>query len=834
MPRHQGDGMWVCKKALHAIALILITHLFSNYLQAAQVFNDTSNEVTINEIIYGEGLFSAVNINQAIAEKAISTWLKVDIPAEDSNVIREEILTIYKPVETLLDLYVVEGARVVQAVNLPIDNAVLPRLQSIYPHIKYTTSNTPQQIYIRIRAPFNTKIEHQRLSVRDFSEQAQARLFWYGLELGLLYFVALFIVLIAIFSARKYLSYLGGYLLLLALQCSANNGSIYYYLPQSIARWVTHHCSALVVLGLAACLLFHYSFFKIDKHVKQLKLPTLILTGLLVFMAVLSIGMGSSIAVQVQALSVLTTLGLGVGMCSYLKKEHAREIWVVILAWLPMFILAFTWVSMQMGIFINSALVSASKLAVIFHVTLLGFLIYLRDKRQRDAFVFYTIHDKDTGLPNRLALSRELSKLAAGHKHHTLLLFKPLVLNSIRLNYGMDYADRHLKNLFEQLNLQLDTYGNSTISTKRNDKHTDIYRLDESVFAVILVGKLSLSQVEQYVCLLSSVFEEGIELKGHQLVDKIEIGVAHSPVHAKSAEKLVQRARLALATKCASSERWQLFDVANSVVSERRLKVTSALKTALDKGEFALYMQPQINLTTGKVHGCEGLLRWSHPDLGQVPPDEFIPIAESSGMIYSVTEWVIEQGLRYQKQIVEQFPSHVLSLNISGKDLSKRELTVQLITLINELNLNPRQIILEITESVTIGKEANLKEVVDDYRRIGIKVAIDDFGTGYSSLAYLSQLGFDELKIDKQFVMNIETSRSNQTICKATCDMAHSLGSKVVAEGIESLASYTRLQGYGCDFGQGYFISKPLAMSDYLVWLTKANRVTDVKQHLAR
>lgn len=823
--------MWVCKKVLRAVMLCSFVFGFNAVLFAAEVFHDTSNDVTINEVIYGQVQFKAVDVKEAIATKAIATWLKIDIAATN-NSSYEEILTVYKPVDSMIDMYVVEQGQVVNAVKLPFDHDVPPRLQSIYPHIKYTVGKVPQQIYVRFSVLFNTRIEYQNLSAHDFSEQAQSRLFWYGLELGLLYFVAFFIVFIAIFSARKYLLYLGGYLFLLALQCSANNGSIYYYLPQNIARWLTHYSSTMLVLGLSMCLLFHFTFFKRGVTIKSLKIGVFILVSLLVGISALSMGLGVPIAIQVQAISVLVTLALGSVISISLRKDYLLETRVVLLAWIPMFALAFIWVSMQMGLFIDSGLMNISKIALITHVTMLGFLIYLRDKRQRDAFVFYTTHDKDTGLPNRLALNQQLTKLAEGHKHHTLLLFKPSVLNSIRLNYGMDYADRHLNHLFTRLNEQLDTYGNTTINTNLSDKHTDIYRVDESVFAVILVGKLSLSQVEQYVCILSSVFEEGVELKGQHLVDKIKIGVAHSPIHAKTAEKLVQRAMLALATKTSSSERWQLFDVTKSIVSERRLKLTSALKTAIEHEELSLYMQPQVNLKTGKVHGAEGLLRWSHPELGEIPPDEFIPIAESSGMIYMITEWVIEAGLRYQKQLVDLYPFHVLSLNISGKDLAKKELTVQLITLMTELDINPRQIILEITESVTIGKEANLKEIFDDYRRIGIKVAIDDFGTGYSSLAYLSQLGCDELKLDKQFVMDIESSQSNQTICKATCDMAHSLGSEVVAEGIESLESYTRLQGYGYDIGQGYFISKPIRFAEYLQWLNQVNRVDDVKQHL--
>ena len=227
-------------------------------------------------------------------------------------------------------------------------------------------------------------------------------------------------------------------------------------------------------------------------------------------------------------------------------------------------------------------------------------------------------------------------------------------------------------------------------------------------------------------------------------------------------------------------------------------------------------------------------MRWLHPDFGYIPPDEFIPIAESSGQIFEITEWVLEQALHYQAQITQVMPDHVISINISGRDLNRRELSVQLITLINELSLAPSQIMIEITESVTIGKEAELQGVLDDYRSIGVKVAIDDFGTGYSSLAYLSKLGFDELKIDKSFVMDIETSKSNQTICKATCDMAHNLGSKVVAEGVEDVNSYIRLQAYGCDYAQGYFISRPLPFNEYISWLTKVSDSDDIKSFLVR
>jgi EAL domain-containing protein (putative c-di-GMP-specific phosphodiesterase class I) len=349
-----------------------------------------------------------------------------------------------------------------------------------------------------------------------------------------------------------------------------------------------------------------------------------------------------------------------------------------------------------------------------------------------------------------------------------------------------------------------------------------------------LIGDLSLNQIEQYVCVIAGVFEEGVEQKGFQLSDQIKVGVAHYPTHAINAELLVQRSLLALADNHSFGVNWHIYDPSIAAMAERRLKLSASLLHAIQNNELSLFLQPQVLLCTGQVYGAEGLLRWHHPDLGFVAPDEFIPIAEASGQINALTEWVITQGLSYQKEIVELYPNHMLSLNISGKDLSRKELIVQLITQLNELSLDPSQIILEITESVAIAGKGKLKETIEDYRHLGVKIAIDDYGTGYSSLAYLSELGFDELKVDKQFVMDIETSSKNQTICKTTCDMARSLGSMVVAEGVENLASYNKLMHYGCDIAQGYFISKPIKFEDYMHWLSQANLAIDVKQLLVR
>ena len=181
---------------------------------------------------------------------------------------------------------------------------------------------------------------------------------------------------------------------------------------------------------------------------------------------------------------------------------------------------------------------------------------------------------------------------------------------------------------------------------------------------------------------------------------------------------------------------------------------------------------------------------------------------------------MVTQAFAFQGEIIKRYPEHILSINISAKDLSRKELPVLFITLLNEYQLSANSIMLELTESATLDEGQNIKTALQEYRLIGVKIAIDDFGTGYSSLATLSQIGFDEIKIDKQFVTNLEYSKNDQTICRATCDIAKSLDSQVIAEGIEGEQALQVLLSYGCEIGQGYYFSKPLAFNDYMLWLS--------------
>ncbi len=451
-------------------------------------------------------------------------------------------------------------------------------------------------------------------------------------------------------------------------------------------------------------------------------------------------------------------------------------------------------------------------------------VLLLKDRQQISAFSYSMLHDADTKLPNKQFLLAQMVKKVSQKQHFSVLLFKPHVLSNARSTFGFEQANICINERLSILNTQLQTMNALKLEIQAS-RSAWLAHVDDSTFGCLVIGELELSHIEQFACLIHGVFEEGLTHEDINLVDSVDIGVAYYPMHGNTAKQILQCAIQAMTEKRLQGERWRMFDSESARLSEQRLSIAAALKMAIDENQLSLHFQPQICLKTGKVVGCEALLRWHHPVFGAVSPDVFIPIAESAGVINQLTEWVVENGIQWQAKFCKLIPDHVISINISAKDLLNKDLPVLLITILNEQKVRAESVMLELTESATLEESKKIKATLDDYRLIGLKLAIDDFGTGYSSLAYLSQLGFDEVKIDKQFVLNLPFSVNDQSICRATCDIAATLGAQVVAEGIEDEQSLAMLQSYGCEFGQGYYFSKPLCADDYLAWISDVQKV---------
>ena len=274
------------------------------------------------------------------------------------------------------------------------------------------------------------------------------------------------------------------------------------------------------------------------------------------------------------------------------------------------------------GHFINETLMLIS-------VVVLISTVLIADRQKVRQYHHNLTHDDDTDLPNKQLLLKRSEQLMTAKKEHSLILFRPNILLSARANFGYDYANTCTLLIIAKLTEQL--VAMKVLPLEKNQQiQSQIARLDESCFALIVPAKLELSLIEQFACIIDAVFSQGITHDTAQLVDHLEIGVAHSPLHADTPAKLVQCALQALNVKSAQGQRWHLYDSESAHKVKQRIKIAAELKTAIEKDQLSLYFQPQVYLTDAKIYGAEVLLRWHHPELGHVPPDLFIPIAESS------------------------------------------------------------------------------------------------------------------------------------------------------------------------------------------------------------
>jgi diguanylate cyclase (GGDEF)-like protein len=318
-----------------------------------------------------------------------------------------------------------------------------------------------------------------------------------------------------------------------------------------------------------------------------------------------------------------------------------------------------------------------------------------------------------------------------------------------------------------------------------------------------------------------------IDVNGLQLQVTASVGIALSPDHGTDPVTLMQRADIAMySAKGAQARVPIVYDPSRDVSSLRRLALAHDLRQAIDQGAITVAYQPKARLSDGVVIGVEALARWTHPEHGFVAPDEFIPLAERTGLIEDLTFAVLVQALEQQQRWRRAGYDLVMAVNVSARVLLDAEFPLKVRQAMLLTGATAERLTLELTESSVMDEPALVISLLAELDRLGITISIDDFGTGYSSLAYLQQLPARELKIDKSFVFPITSNEGAASIVRSVIDLARNLGLKVVAEGIEDQGAWDLLRDIGCDIAQGYFLSKPVAGGLLTPWLAERVRAT--------
>jgi predicted signal transduction protein with EAL and GGDEF domain len=297
------------------------------------------------------------------------------------------------------------------------------------------------------------------------------------------------------------------------------------------------------------------------------------------------------------------------------------------------------------------------------------------------------------------------------------------------------------------------------------------------------------------------------------------MGVANYPEHAPNIDLLLSRAEMAMYAAKNTQKSIKIYDSSLDIGNEENLSLISEIRMAVEHNQLRMFVQPKIDFTTNAILSVEALVRWEHPERGLIYPDAFIPYAEQTGSIGKISYWMLSEAARHTAQWIKNGWHIAVAVNLSARDLIDIELPNKLESILLDHGLRAESMTIEITESSIMEDPDRALETIDRLTEMGIKLAIDDFGTGYSSLAYLKRLPVSELKIDKSFVMNMEADQEDITIVRSTIGLGHNLGLKVVAEGIENERCWEILKSIGCDYGQGYYISKPIAADQFSDWM---------------
>ena len=428
-------------------------------------------------------------------------------------------------------------------------------------------------------------------------------------------------------------------------------------------------------------------------------------------------------------------------------------------------------------------------------------------KRQTAALQYQALHDALTELPNRSLLSDRIrqSVLLAQREHHELAL---LVMDLDRFKdindtLGHQYGDKVLQEV-------------STRMREALRESDTIARLGGDEFAILLPNT-GLGQAKAIADKLLQIVEEPLTIGEQVLHVGGSIGITLYPQHGEDEVALLQRADVAMYVAKRGHHGSAVYDPSVDQHSLRNLALLGELRGAIERDQLLLHYQPKVNLKTGKVYGVEALVRWQHPKHGLMHPDEFVPLAEQTGLIAPLSQWALKEGLKTCNESCGGLELDV-AVNLSVRNLQDPRFPNKVARLIDENCGDPSRLRLEITETAIMADPGRALDVLNRLSAMGVKLSIDDFGTGYSSLAHLKQMPVDELKIDKSFVTGMLEDESDAMIVRSVIDLAHNIGISVVAEGVESEAIYDRLKEMGCDAVQGYYMSKPVSAEDLIEW----------------
>ncbi|HYL09881.1 MAG TPA: EAL domain-containing protein [Candidatus Acidoferrales bacterium] len=440
-----------------------------------------------------------------------------------------------------------------------------------------------------------------------------------------------------------------------------------------------------------------------------------------------------------------------------------------------------------------------------------------------DKLVHNALHDSLTELPNRALFLDRLAHCIRRAERHPEYKFAVLFVDLDRFKIVNDSlghlaGDKLLVDIARRLTRSIRR--NDLVSRPRDAGATvrggedTLARLGGDEFTILLEDIQDASDGIRVAERIQQQLASPLSINSQEIFATASIGIALSDTAYKAAEDMVRDADIAVhRAKAQGGSRCEIFDRAMHVSAVGRLKLETDLRRAIEHNQFRLHYQPIVSLGDRHIIGFEALLRWQRPGNGLVPPGEFLPVAEETGLIVSIGRWAIREACRQMKEwnrLLSSAPPLTMAVNISAKQFAQPNLVSEIMQVLRDTGLDPGCLKLELTESLTMRDAEHTAAIVDELRALGVRLSIDDFGTGYSSLSYLRRFAIDTLKIDRSFVSGMSGNVECFEIVKTIMTLAHNLGMAVVAEGTETAEQVRQLESLACEYAQGYFFSRPV------------------------
>lgn len=678
-----------------------------------------------------------------------------------------------------------------------------------------------------------------------FSEHNRLMEYWLGFYFGLMGMMGFYALVVSLnFNDRSYL-YFVFYILFSVLFFLNFSGISNRFLAEQSAYWNARVPPVFGFMAMAFILKFSSSFVKLEKFSKRNNslVNYFFIMMLLLSLASLYEPYDAIIHMSIFVALIFSGFIFYIAVYCYLRGSNSGKIllasFLILFLGIASFTLSlFTFASMswvdEFGLYAGSALTSLflsfGLLEQIKEERRQRFQALIREnhavqnlRKLEEKAALSAMVDPLTALPNRAALERFSHEFLEAKERKVeplaLAFFQVQGYDQVNHSLGFRSGDLLIEKISARLNRAASEIKDSVAIRFSAQDKAHAVRMDSNTFIVLLRMSERKDKSINDVQHLIEILNRPVSVNDMKLEAKVRVGISFLPEHSTNLFTLARFAQAAVESQPGQSGKPVLYSSVIGKEVGRKLKLVSDLRIALQRDEFTLVFQPQLDIQHKQVVAIEALIRWSHPEFGELSPDEFIVLAEQAGLIDGLTYWVVDNALDSLTWLIERGIKLRLSINISARNLSQDNFHKILLKKLEQRALKPSTLTLELTETSLMNEPEMGVKILKEIHQSGITIAIDDYGAGYSSLSYIKELPISEIKIDKRFVKEVDSLHSDRVITKSTIALAHEMGARVCAEGVETAESLRILEQYECDLAQGFHIARPMKKEELLIWM---------------